>query len=38
VAIASLRAGSECEIEDTDCVNTSFPEFFNILPYLSAKK
>ena len=29
--IASLAAEGDCKIEDIDCVNTSFPEFFRIL-------
>lgn len=34
MAIASLFAEADCEICDTECVNTSFPEFFDILGYL----
>lgn len=34
MAIASLAADGDCTIKDTDCVNTSFPEFFQMLDYL----
>ncbi|OGW75456.1 MAG: 3-phosphoshikimate 1-carboxyvinyltransferase [Omnitrophica bacterium RBG_13_46_9] len=34
MAIASLYADGDCRIEDVDCVNTSFPEFFEMLDHL----
>jgi 3-phosphoshikimate 1-carboxyvinyltransferase len=34
IAIAALSATRDCKIEDIDCVNTSFPEFFEILDSL----
>ncbi|MFH1380820.1 MAG: 3-phosphoshikimate 1-carboxyvinyltransferase [Candidatus Omnitrophota bacterium] len=34
MAMAALRSTGECEIKNTDCVNTSFPEFFEILEHL----
>jgi len=34
-AIASLLADGECEIKDTDCVNTSYPNFIEHLKKLS---
>ena len=35
MALAGLYADGECRLRDTDCVNTSFPEFFDILEHLS---
>ncbi|MFC1576243.1 3-phosphoshikimate 1-carboxyvinyltransferase [Candidatus Omnitrophota bacterium] len=35
MAIAALRSDGECRIKDTECVNTSFPDFFDMLGYLS---
>ena len=34
-AIAALFADGNCEVKNIDCVNTSFPEFFDILEYLT---
>ena len=34
MAIAMLRSRGDSEIKNTDCVNTSFPEFFEILNHL----
>ena len=34
LAIAALSADGDSVIENTDCVNTSFPEFFRMLEYL----
>ena len=31
MAVASLFADGDCTIKDTDCVSTSFPEFFELL-------
>jgi len=33
-AIAALASDGECVIENADCVNISFPDFFEILDYL----
>ena len=32
--VAGLSATGDCKIKDTDCINTSFPEFFEILDHL----
>ncbi|MCK4248271.1 MAG: 3-phosphoshikimate 1-carboxyvinyltransferase [Candidatus Omnitrophica bacterium] len=37
LAVAGLIARGRTIIEDTECVNTSFPEFFKLLRSLSAK-
>ena len=34
MAIAALTADGECIIEEADCVNTSFPNFFELVDYL----
>ena len=34
MSIAALAADGECTVKDTSCVNTSFPEFFEILESL----
>ncbi|MBN1353577.1 MAG: 3-phosphoshikimate 1-carboxyvinyltransferase [Candidatus Omnitrophica bacterium] len=34
MAIACLFAKAACKIEDTDCITTSFPAFFEVLDYL----
>ncbi|UCD55034.1 MAG: 3-phosphoshikimate 1-carboxyvinyltransferase [Candidatus Omnitrophota bacterium] len=33
-AVAALYADGDCRIKDIECINTSFPEFFDILDYL----
>jgi len=34
MSIAGLFADGECTVKDVDCVNTSFPGFFDIIDYL----
>ena len=34
VSVASLSADGECTVKDVDCVNTSFPGFFDIIDCL----
>ncbi|MDP2912674.1 MAG: 3-phosphoshikimate 1-carboxyvinyltransferase, partial [Candidatus Omnitrophota bacterium] len=34
MAIAALASDGESVIKNTDCINTSFPEFFQVIDYL----
>lgn len=38
LVIASLSAGGESKIKDTECINTSFPDFFQLLDSVSVRK
>jgi 5-enolpyruvylshikimate-3-phosphate synthase len=38
VTVAALVSENGLLIKDTECVNTSFPEFFNLIKNLKGKK